>query len=151
MSRLIYLSHPFGGQTANLERAVEWLAWAHEYTEWGLWVQAPWIASAAAEGTRGTTEEQWVAAGGVAVERATLRGFGGVLHAGTPVVYSAALEDLGRDAYQYSTGQQREARFMASLMNRDMTRAGRVWRVETDLAHPPAHTLPIIETTGEWR
>lgn len=93
---LVYLSHPFGGQPENLEAAVNWLAWAHEYTEWGLRVQAPWVASAMAGLLGILSEQDWEQGGGHDIERQTLKGYSAILL-------------VGRSITALSRGQRREA------------------------------------------
>lgn len=96
---LVYLSSPFGGDPANLDRAIAALVRLRKETGLGLRLQAPWIASARAELVAGTTEAEWKAAGGLEVERMVLAG------------YSAILLDV-REGEKMSPGQEREARTM---------------------------------------
>jgi hypothetical protein len=98
--RLVYLSHPFGGKAENLDLAVQALAHWRKAGGFGLWLQAPWLASAWAEVMAGTTEQEWRAKDGIEVEQAVLRG------------YSALLLPPGRA----SPGQMREAEYMANTL-----------------------------------
>lgn len=120
--RLVYLSCPYGGDAANLHRAIGHLVWAHESSPWGLWVQAPWIASAMAEAQRGTTEARWRAMGGILVEGRVLDGYDALLHMGVP------------SPQECTTGMIRDARHMVragkqvyQLIQGDIRETTRVW------------------------